>query len=67
MLRNLRPITSLLAGTALLLLGVGLVIGQDPEILAFYRSGLGQVIVAAVLGLMAAGQIVIRRMIDEVV
>jgi len=51
----------------LLLLGGTIFLAQDPQFAAFYRSTLGQIIVAVVIGMMIFGYITIQRMIDEVV
>ena len=50
-----------------LLLGVGIFSAQDPAFLEFYRSLTGQVILVVVIGLMAYGQVFMRKVIEEVV
>jgi Flp pilus assembly protein TadB len=51
----------------LLLLGGTIFLAQDPQFAAFYRSTLGQIIIAAVIGMMIFGYITIQKMIEEVV
>jgi tight adherence protein B len=51
----------------LLLLGGTVFLAQDPQFAAFYRSTLGQVIIAVVIGMMIFGYITIQKMIEEVV
>lgn len=51
----------------LLLLGGTIFLAQDPQFAAFYRSTLGQIIIAVVIGMMIFGYITIQRMIEEVV
>lgn len=51
----------------LLLLGGTVFLAQDPQFAAFYRSTLGQIIIAVVIGMMIFGYITIQRMIKEVV
>lgn len=51
----------------LLLLGGTVFLAQDPQFAAFYRSTLGQIIIAVVIGMMIFGYITIQKMIEEVV
>jgi tight adherence protein B len=51
----------------LLLLGGTVFLAQDPQFAAFYRSTLGQIIIAGVIAMMIFGYITIQKMIEEVV
>ncbi len=51
----------------LMLLGGTIFLAQDPQFAAFYRSAIGQIIVAVVIVMMIFGYITIQRMVEEVV